>query len=196
MCASYKSSHDVSDAGFNQFALDLFELTALSKLFQAFDPALLAEYGSRYRLVCNTEAGQSRPLMGYSAMQSLDYFPAMLSGNQQSFADACWQIIVYMTDICSNVNSSAYAQLAEEERSWVKPMQHGCFWLAGDAIMNSPGFSWDNFENGDTIMEAYYSYEYEKNHAKIVELTGTDWHAFGPDPFILALQYGRVADTP
>ena len=81
-------------ASFAQVDLDVFEFYCFNRILKTFEPANLAEYGERFRMVCATDAGQSRPLMGYSAMVNLEWFPALIGGDQQHYSNVCWRILV------------------------------------------------------------------------------------------------------
>ena len=82
------------DTSFTQVDLDVFEFYCFNRILKTFEPANLAEYGERFRMVCATDAGQSRPLMGYSAMVNLEWFPALIGGDQQHYSNVCWRILV------------------------------------------------------------------------------------------------------
>ena len=44
-------------------------------------------------------------------------------------------------------------------------------------------------------MEHYYSYDYDRNHAALVDVCGVDTHLYCGEASVLALQFGRVEDA-
>ena len=179
-------------AAFTQFDLDSFDLYGLNNLFKSWNPALLDEFGARYRQVVATEAGRSRPLIRYAAAVSLDWLPGWLSGDQQSFANVNWMMCKLAIDSYDNPLST------EEDRSAFKPLAVWPLRFAGDACFsNMQGFIWDYFgANGDKLIEGFNAYKYEEHHAFLVECLSLDTHVCtGANAFVLALQYGRVKDA-
>jgi hypothetical protein len=179
-------------AAFTQFDLDSFDLYGLNYLFKSWNPALLGEFGERYRQVVATEAGRSRPLMRYAALASLDWLPGWLSGDQQNFANVNWMLSKLAIDLYDDPLST------EEDRAAFKPLAAYPLRLAGDACLsNMPGFSWDYFgANGDKLVEGSNAYKYEEHHAFLVECVSLDAVVcIDGNAFFLALQYGRVKDA-
>lgn len=78
--------------------------------------ANLGTYGERYRQLIATEAGRARPVLCYGASMSLDWFPTMLSGDQQAFADSNWRLSKTILDMC-DANSEVYDLSTEEEKA-------------------------------------------------------------------------------
>ena len=67
------------------------------------------------------------------------------------------------TDICSFTS--------DEDKVKAKPLLAFPVAIAGDAIMNTPGFSWDCFgTNGDKLVEHHNAFNFETNHNFTVEL--------------------------
>ena len=151
-------------------------------------------FGERYRLLRTTEAAQSRPLLSVGAQLSLEWFSAILGGDEQKVADVGWELLTSVSELSSE-NSSASAHSTEEDRAALRPFVYGMVWLAGDAMLNSPGFSWDSFEGGDRIVDSYYSYDHNVHHTLAIEIFSTNSHLWGSDSFILVAQYGRVDDA-
>merc|ERR1719272_2801285 len=112
----------------------------------------------------------------------------------QSFADVCFKLITMVLDLC-NETTDAYACSTEEDRATMKSSMLWPISICQDVILNTPGFSWDCFEGGDKLVESYYSYQYDLYHDLIVEHVSNDLHFIGAEPYILALQYGRVEDA-
>ena len=125
---------------------------------------------------------------------SKDWFPALLSGDQQQHADACWKLCEYVLDLF-NENSHAYASSTDEDRAAMKPLLAPFLWMAGDCVSNASDFSWDYFRNGDALVEHFDSYVFEEHHTTITDIVTVDVHMWGTEAFILTLQYGRVEDA-
>ena len=178
---------------FTQFHLDSFEFTALSIILKTWSPADLDLFGERFRVVSSTTAAQSRPVMCFSAIVSLDFFPAILGRDMQAVSDACWKLSHYVITLCDE-NTEAFARSTEADRAVVRPVLDS-LQFGGDAIVNAPGFSWNFFNQGDTLLANYYSYSYEACHEPIVGMTSGDTHVYGAELKVLTLQFGRVGDA-
>ena len=100
-------------------------------IFKEWDGALLGTYGERFKTVSATEAAQLRPLQKYSAQLSLQWFPSLLSGSQQSFADANWGLSKLILDTFDK-STNAYALSTDEDRAKIKPQMGVFLWTAGD----------------------------------------------------------------
>ena len=179
-----------------QFDLDSFDLFGLNLIFKAWNKDDLAIYGDRFRQVLTAKAGQSRPLLCYSARMSLDWFPAILSGNEQRYADECWKMVQMVIDL-EDVSTEVHALSTEEDRTTAKPLLAWPLWSGGDAVMNSPGFSWACFgHNGDKLVDCQKSYNYERDSKSIVNIVSSGLEiVIGATPFILTLQFGRFKDS-
>ena len=177
------------------FDLDSFDLHGINSIMKSFNPVDIATYGPRMQEVLAAKAGRSRPLMCYAAHQAFVWFPGMMSGNEQTAADANWKMSKTILDTCDE-NSNVYALSTEEERSNLKCMLSWTLRVGGDALLNSPGFSWNLFgPNGDVLVEHHNAYRYDEHHRVVVELISTDAVAFGGTPWLLTLQYGRVEEV-
>ena len=197
VAASAKASAAPTSVGdtsvsFTLFDQNTFDLFGLNFLLKSFDPAALAEYGERYQQVLATEAGQSRPLMCYSSMMTLDWFPALLEcTDEQSFSDANWRMSKHILDMCDES-----ASCSEDDRMKAKPLLAWTVWCAGDTIVHSPAFSWELFgENGNKLFEYQNEYRYDVHNQHSTELTSNDIVLLQGAPFVLMLQFGRVADA-
>lgn len=192
---------------YTQSDLDMFDLKSLSSLLKSWDPAQIAIYGDRYRKALATDAGRSQPLICYAAMQTLDWFPAVLGGSMQSHANELWKMAELVLDRCDPQTIAIGSNSGDEggdEGGFVhllKPALSYHFNFAGDAIMNAPGFSWDRLgPNGDKLVDSYNVqadvYDFEVHHAVIVDLCSTNNFAtFGGTQWALTMQYGRVAEV-
>ena len=94
-----------------------------------------------------------------------------------------------------NEESDEYTCSTDEERAIMKPMMAWPLREAGDAIRYSPGFSFDYFENGDTLIEHYCSDSYEQHHGTIVDYMSLDLHLLGAELNVLALEFGRAEEV-
>ena len=185
-----------TDGGATQYELDSFDLHAINFLFKAWNPADLVEYGPRMRDVVGTKAGISRPAMVYSAAMSLDWLPAMMSGNEQTIAGESWKLSKMILDL-SDETTEVYTLSTEEDKAKGKPLMAYILMMAGDAVQKSPGFSWDLFgKDGAKFVEHYNAYNYEDHHDWITDLVSVDVHiAYPGNEWLLTLQFGRVADA-
>lgn len=163
-----------------------FGQNVLNLILKAWIPEDVLLYGERYSLVCKTEAGLARPLMRYSAAISLQWFKALMGGTQQEFADTCFVLVKIILDLCDD-STDAYALVTDEVRAAAKPLMVYPMQFASDAIMNTPGFSWDLFKGGDTLVEVYYSYDYDQHHGEIVDLCSNDNFLFGSLTWLLIM---------
>jgi hypothetical protein len=50
-------------------------------------------YGARLQKVLCTPTGKSRPVFGLGTAMTLEWFPAMLSGNQEAYTAVCWKMV-------------------------------------------------------------------------------------------------------
>ena len=133
--------------------------------------------------------------MCYAACFSVDWFPAILSGNAQATANACWKMTKVILDMCDE-STESYACSTDEDRAKGKPLLSVVFFQTHDLILNAPGFSWDCYgTNGDKIVEYQNTYKYDVHHDLFVDLLSGDVAALGGAPFLLALQFGRVKDA-
>lgn len=179
-----------------RFDIDSFELHAMNFMLKSWDPTILKAYGSRMRKLLATKAGVSRPLMAIAAGMALDWFPALLSGNEQAQTDEMWKLGEIMLSMLDET-TDAYAHSTDEERRIAKPMLAWSVYVSHDAISNSPGFSWDLFDaNGDTFVDYYNAYSYEEHSNVLRDICSADTVAlFAAAQSILTLQYGRVKDA-
>lgn len=120
----------------------------------------LATYGERYKKLFLTKAGSAAPILQFSATMSMEWFPSLMGGsnNHQTYSDALWTMaktILSMfderTDMCTFTSA--------EVKVKAKPMLAFPIVIAGDAVLNAPGFSWDCFgPNGDKLVEHHNRY--------------------------------------
>ena len=99
-------------------------------------------------------------------------------------------------DLCDE-GTEMYALTTDEERAKGKPFMAWTLQCAGDALLSTPGFSWDCLgTNGDKLVEHRNAHKYEEHHDLAVELCSVDNVNFiGGTPFMLTMQYGRIEDA-
>ena len=181
--------------GLAQFDLDSFDLHAIDLVLKAWHPADLTDYGPRMQKVLAAKAGRSRPIMYYAGKMSLEWFPGLLSGNEQVFADECWNLIKINLDM-RDESTDLFALSNEDEGASGWSLLSCQLRFGGDRIINSPGFHWDMLgPNGDIIFEHHTGYKYDIHHPINLEVAGNGilW-SVGAE-WVLALQYGRIDDA-
>lgn len=127
-----------NDAGVDQGHLDLFEMYALSYIMKDWNPDNLAAYGERYKTAAASRSVRAHPLLVYSAYQTLDWFPSILGGDQQGFADTGWHLCKMLLDL-ANPETEAYALASEEDRAKAMPFLAWVFSFSNDVVLKSPG---------------------------------------------------------
>ena len=189
------SSNGEAAGGLKQFDLDSFELHGINYLFKSWNPADLAAYGPRMQEVVATKAGRSKPLMCYAAELSLNWLPAIMSGNEQTSANGFWRLSKMIVDMC-NESTDVFALSTEEDREQGKALLTWTMRCAAEPMFKSPDFSWDLFEpNGDAIVEYQNAYNYAEHHGLSVEIVSHDPQCVAGAPWLLTMQYGRVRDA-
>lgn len=127
---------------------------------------------------------------------AMKWFPAMLSGNQQNYANACWTMSKLILDMFDET-SDVYPLVTEEDRADTKPMMPWTLILAGEGLMTAPGFSWEAFGiNGQKLIDHQTAFNYEVHWSVAVGLYSCVTPAImGSAPWLLTMQYGRVQDS-
>jgi hypothetical protein len=179
-----------------QFELDSFNLIAMSKILMSWRPEALATYGERIEKLAAAEAGKSRPVLLVRIYHATVYFPALVSGNVDRYSAASWEVSKRLMDL-SDESTDVYSRLTEEERYLVKPSPLLFLLMGGDALIHTPGFTFDAYgPHGDKLLEWTNAYNYQRHHTylaamasvdSLVAMNGADW--------LLTLQYGRVSDA-
>ena len=189
------SSQEIGDAAVAQFNLDIFDVGGLNHILKSWVPKDTAAYGERYQKVLATKAGRSQPLLAYGATMSIEWFPAILSGSEQAYADSNWTLSKMILDLCDET-ADAYALATEEDRATAKPLLAWTLVLAGDAIVNAPGFHWDCLGHaGDVLIEHDNAYVFEVHHARFKDIISYDPYASPGAPWILTLEYGPIEEA-
>ena len=184
------------DENFTQFELDSFNLNAMSKIVMGWEPAGIAAYRERIQKLATTEAGKQRPMILFRCTYICDLFPALCSGDANSYAAWNWTMTKMSVNMCDE-NSDANSRLTQEERQLVRPMPLVTICLGGDAMIRTPSFTWDCFgPNGDKLVEWANAYVYEEHHAFIADMFSGDFCIIsGGADWLLTLQFGRVSDA-
>ena len=204
--ASAKASEDLainsvgSGASFTQFDLDMFDVKCTCSILKVWDPVEIAKYGNRYRKALATEAGRSQPLLRYGAAVQIDWFPALVSGNLQAGANELWKLAQLVLDCC-DPQTARTEDSSDEADSYhariLKPLLFPSLTVGAESVIHAPGFSWDLFgPNGNMLVEYFNAYEFEMHHPILADLMGVDnFASLGAAQWILAMQYGRVAEA-
>ena len=154
--------------------------------------------GPRTRTLCETDAAKSKPSDLYGVSIGIDWFPAVLAGDEQLQSDMCWKI---SGDIINLINADGATtgsriHVSDEELAAAKVFAFGIFRIAGDGLYNTPGFSIDALGvDGELFVEVFNAYTYEDHHAMLCNVASCDFYFMGSEPFWLLLQYGRVKDS-
>ena len=166
-------------------------------ILNSWDFQDLTAYGERFRKVVATKAGQSHPLMLMSASTKLDWFVALVSGDQHKIATALWIGCRIAIDL-QDESSEMYALSTEEDRAKGKPLLPPmASFGAGEAILKTPGFSWDCFgPNGDKLLASRKAYNYEEHNYVFCGIYSCDVvPLLEAGAYLLAMHYGRVQDA-
>ena len=183
------------DGNLSEFNLDSFDLIALNFVFKSWDKNNVVAFGDRFLKTVDTDAGRFHPIVSYAAKLSTEWFPALLNGNEQGYADANWNLTAFILDMCDE-STEAYACSSPEDRALAKPMMAWTLAWGGDRILQSPGFSWDRLgKNGDKLVEHRSAYVYEDHHEAVADLISVDTWTLGSPSFVLTLQFGRLEDA-
>ena len=98
-------------------------------------------------------------------------------------------------DLCDE-STDLFALSTEEDRDAMKNLLSWPLRSGSDAIIKSPGFSWERFgPNGDKLIEYQAGYKYDEHHNSNVKCCSVDPQCLGGAPWLATLQYGRVADA-
>jgi hypothetical protein len=161
------------------------------------DSAGIAAYGERVGQLSSTEAGKSRPVLLIQVGLILEWFPAILSGNLDKYAEVSWHLTKKLMAM-NDESKDAYSRLTEEERELVKPISLIYTFLSGEAFMRAVAAEQSSpfGPHGDKLVEWAAAYRYEKHHTYIAEIISMDcWFNLGGAEWLLTMQYGRIADA-
>jgi hypothetical protein len=172
----------------SQFDLDSFDMYALNTILLAWDPADLAMFFERIGTLLGTEAAQSLPLLKLGVLFTTGFFPALIRPNPQAYAHECWKV--------ATVCLETAADESNELGRILKPLATVFIFLAGELVMQEPGFTWDSFGSaGDKIVDYTNAYTYDTHHEVFVRTNSTDGQAYAGGIHIATLQFGRVQDS-
>jgi hypothetical protein len=177
-----------------QNELDLFELHILKSILVSWDIANIEIYGERLKQVAQTKAAQAKPTDLFGVALGIEWFPAMLSGDKESFANVCWNMSKKLLDLDANTDGSTI--ISEEEMANAKMLSTGLLFFVGDTLLNTPGFNVDDLgEHGEKIVEAARAYVHEEYHSMLCIVGSLNNWFSGGEAFWLTMQFGRVKDA-